>query len=147
MKYRVFLDTNIYDAANYSFRNAQFTRLVSLSKAGQLCVVINSVIEGEVRSHINERIRKAVGSLGKVAKDCAFAGFRNVEAFKEKLLIPEASEWTDYVLNEFSEFLSSCSVRHIPLNGIDVESVIKDYFLQRFPFEQKKPDEFKDASL
>ncbi len=69
MIYRVFLDTNIYDAKNYSFHNAQFERLASLSRAGQLSVVINSVIEGEVRSHIEERIRTAVNVLRKATKE------------------------------------------------------------------------------
>ena len=64
MIYRVFLDTNIYDAANYSFRNASFSRLRSLAEAGHLQLIMNSVIEGEVRSHISERVKKAVKEAG-----------------------------------------------------------------------------------
>ena len=145
MIYRVFLDTNIYDGANYSFRNAQFNRLVSLSKGGQLNVAINSAIEGEVRSHIKENIRKAVNTLHKATIDRAFAGFRNAQDFKDKLLIPDAEDWIRFAQSEFSEFLNSCAVRRISLNGIDVESVMDDYFQQKLPFEQKKPEEFKDA--
>lgn len=145
MIYRVFLDTNVYDAANYSFHNAQFSRLSSLAAMGQLCVVINSVIEGEVRSHINDRIKKSVKALKTATQDPSFAGFRNAAGFKDKLMIDDAKEWIDFAQNEFSEFLSACAVRRIPLNGIDMESVMNDYFQQNLPFEQKKPEEFKDA--
>ena len=31
------------------------------------------------------------------------------------------------------------------MNGIDVEKIVQDYFEQNLPFEEKKPDEFKDA--
>lgn len=113
MIYRVFLDTNIYDGANYSFRNAQFNRLVTLSNVGQLNVVINSVIEGEVRSHIKENVRKAVKALNKATKDSFFAGFRNAQDFKNKLLIPDVDDWTRFAQNEFTEFLNSCAVRRI----------------------------------
>lgn len=145
MIYRVFLDTNIYDAANYSFHNAQFERLVSLAASGQLNIVINSVVEGEVRGHIRERVQKAVASLAKAAKESVFAGFRNASEFKDKLLVGTQEEWVEYSLSSFSTFLSSCALRRIPLNGIDIESVMDDYFQQKYPFEQRKPDEFKDA--
>lgn len=145
MIYRVFLDTNIYDGANYSFRNAQFNRLVTLSKVNQLNVVINSVIEGEVRSHIKENVRKAVDDLYKATKNRLLAGFRNAQDFKDKLLIPDVEDWIHFTQHEFTEFLSSCAVRRISLNGIDVEAVMNDYFQKNPPFEQKKPEEFKDA--
>lgn len=145
MIYRVFLDTNIYEAANYSFRNAQFTRLISLSKVGHLSIVVNPVIEGEVRSHIKEQVNQAVNELNATIKNRAFAGFRNIPEYKEKLTKNDATDWIRFALNEFSDFLSSCSVRRIPLNGIDIESVMNDYFQQNLPFEPKKPEEFKDA--
>ena len=145
MIYRVFLDTNIYDAANYSFRNALFTRLRSLAESGQLQLVINSVIEGEVRTHISERVKKAVKELEKAKKNSAFAGFRNIPRYQEQLINSDHHEWVDCALDEFTNFLSSCSVRFIPLNGIDVEKMLDDYFQQNPPFEKQKPEEFKDA--
>ena len=145
MIYRVFLDTNIYDAANYSFRIASFSRLRSLAESGQLQLVINSVIEGEVRTHISERVKKAVKELEKATRDSAFAGFRNITRYQEQLIISDTQEWVNRAFDEFDNFLSSCSVRRIPLNGIDVEKMIDDYFQQNPPFEKKKPEEFKDA--
>lgn len=46
MLYKVFLDTNIYDGANYLFRNSQFSVLREEAAKGNLELHINSVIEG-----------------------------------------------------------------------------------------------------
>ena len=145
MFYRVFLDTNIYDAANYSFRNASFSRLRSLAESGQLQLIINSVIEGEVRNHISERVKKAVKNLENATRDPAFAGFRSNPDYQNQLNITDVCEWVNFALNEFSALLNSCRVRRISLNGINVETMLDDYFQQKYPFEKKKPDEFKDA--
>lgn len=48
MLYKVFLDTNIYDGANYYFHNALFSALRKKAAAGELELHINSVVEGEV---------------------------------------------------------------------------------------------------
>ena len=145
MIYRVFLDTNIYDAANYSFRNASFSRLRSLAEAGHLQLIMNSVIEGEVRSHISERVKKAVKELERATREPVFAGFRKNPDYQKQLSITDSSEWVNCALDDFIELLNSCCVRRIPLNGIDVETMLEDYFQQKYPFEKKKPDEFKDA--
>ena len=63
MFYRVFLDTNIYDGANYSFHNFAFEKMREYAAIGDLALVINSVIEGEVRSHIKRDVKKAVKAL------------------------------------------------------------------------------------
>lgn len=145
MIYRVFLDTNVYVSANYSFHNASFSRLCSLAESGQLQLVINSVIEGEVRAHIEDNVKKAVKELEQATKNRAFASFRNAPDFKESLKISDTEDWVTWALAEFSDFLVSCHVRRIPLNGIDVEAMVEDYFQQRLPFEHRKPEEFKDA--
>lgn len=36
LRYKVFLDSNVYDGANYSFRNSLFTALKNRAQAGNL---------------------------------------------------------------------------------------------------------------
>lgn len=57
-KFIVFLDSNIYDAANYSFGNPQFSKLSELIYQDHVTLLINSVVEGEVKKHIKERMWK-----------------------------------------------------------------------------------------
>lgn len=47
MHYKVFIDTNIYDGANYSFQNAAFSAIRSRGKNKELELHINSVVEGK----------------------------------------------------------------------------------------------------
>ena len=57
-KFIVFLDSNIYDVANYSFGNPQFSKLSELIYQDHVTLLINSVVEGEVKKHIKERMWK-----------------------------------------------------------------------------------------
>ena len=145
MYYKVFIDTNIYDGANYSFNNGAFTALRTRASRGKLELHINSVVEGETKKHIRSDVKKAAKVLLDAVKNQKFAGFRSLSGFQDKLDIPDPKEWVAKAIEEFDKFLLDCCVKRISLNGIDVETVIADYFEQNKPFEPKKPDEFKDA--
>lgn len=145
MRYKVILDTNIYIAANYSFHNSYFNVLREKAAAGELELHINSVIEGEVKAHITQEVKKAAKELLNAVKNEKLAGFRNLQSFGEKLMIPEPKDWVASGVSEFQSLLNACNVKRLPLNGIDVEKVFRDYFEQNPPFEKSKPEEFKDA--
>lgn len=145
MIYKVFLDTNIYDGANYLFRNSQFSVLREEAAKGNLELHINSVIEGEVSSHIEKNIKKGVAELRKAVTQRSLAAFRNMPGYQEKLDVPDVSQWTDKIKKEFELFLEDCKVKRLPLNGVDVEEIVENYFQKKPPFEEKKPEEFKDA--
>lgn len=145
MFYKVFLDTNIYDGANYSFHNAMFQCMRDYARNGELVLVINSVVEGEVRAHIRERVSESVSALNKVTADRSFAGFRRLPHFQELLEKQDAQVWVDACQGEFSGLLADCRAQTITVDGIGVEQIVGDYFAQNPPFETKKPYEFKDA--
>lgn len=145
MHYRLFLDTNIYDGASYSFRNSAFNQLREYASHGELNLVINSVVEGEVQSHIKRDIKDAAKNLNKAITARLFSGFRNIDGFSQLLEKREPNDWTDACLREFDTLLRECCVDHISTDNIDVEGILSDYFNQRPPFEEKKPEEFKDA--
>ncbi|MGN0313890.1 MAG: PIN domain-containing protein [Fusicatenibacter sp.] len=145
MIYKVFLDTNIYDASNYSFSNVTFSGLKSYAKKGIVQLQINSVVEGEVQGHIKERVTSAVKGVNKALKEAAFAGFRTMPDFQEKMKKFNESEWVSKAEGEFQKLLVECGITRISVNGINVEKIMNDYFNKRLPFENKKPDEFKDA--
>lgn len=147
LHYKVFLDTNIYDGANYSFRNALFTALKNRAQAGNLELHINSVVEGEVRQHINSNIKKAAKELLDAVRNPVLSGFKNIPGFADKIQIENPKEWAQKAVDEFDLFLTDCSVKRISTNGVDVERILDDYFAnpQKAPFESKKPEEFKDA--
>lgn len=145
MFYRVFMDTNIYDGANYSFRNAMFQCLREYATKDELCLVVNSIIEGEVRSHIRDRIKEQITKLNKVVTDRTFAAFKHLAPFMDIIEKKNPDDWIDACDKEFSTLLNDCKAEKISVNGVGVEKIVSDYFIQAPPFEAKKPYEFKDA--
>ena len=95
MFYRVFMDTNIYDGANYSFRNAMFQCLREYATKDELCLVVNSIIEGEVRSHIRDRIKEQITKLNKVVTDRTFAAFKHLAPFMDIIEKKNPDDWID----------------------------------------------------
>ena len=147
MYYKVFLDTNIYDGANYSFHNAMFSTLRKMAESGDLQLKINSVVEGEVKKHISRDVKAAAKKLLESVKDRSLSSFHNIPSFQEHLIIPNPKDWVQKAEEEFQDFLDACKCDRISINGIDVEKIMADYFNQRWPFEATKTDEFKDAFI
>lgn len=147
MNYKIFLDTNIYDASNYSFRNALFSVLKGMAQKNELQLRITSVVEGEVKKHIESNVKNAAKGLLEAVKNKSLAGFQKLPVYLDKLQIPAPNDWVKTALNEFEQLLSDCNAVRISSNGIDVEMIVEDYFQQNKPFEKAKPEEFKDAII
>lgn len=57
----VFLDTNIYDEATFSFENPRMTALSKLIVDYNLSLLMCSVCKGEIKKHINDgKMQKSV---------------------------------------------------------------------------------------
>lgn len=147
MHYTVFLDTNIYENASFSFSNGVFTRLRELGKAGTVRLQTNSMVESEVLLHIEAQVRDAVTNLKGAAAQRSLAAFRKLTPYEALLSIPEAECWIEALKNEYRALLAECSCEMIPLNGIDVVGIVEDYRSKRYPFQSRKPNEFKDAMI
>ena len=145
MHYKVYLDTNIYDTANYSFRNGLFTQLRNYAQNGDLELQINSVVKGEVSRHISQRIKKTARNLNQILSSQEFQLFRTIPEYENRMQTFSPSEWVDTALTEFENLLVDCKAEVITNNGIDVEGMVEDYFELRYPFEEAKKDEFPDA--
>ena len=147
MHYKVFLDTNIYDASAYSFRNGLFTQLRSYAAAGSLELQINSIVEGEVRKHIDKNIGDKVKDLNKAISARELRLFQTMEEFTSQLETKDKDYWINIAQDEFSSLLENCHSEKIDLTGSDVEEVFSDYFSRKYPFEEAKKDEFPDAFI
>lgn len=60
MALKVFVDTNIYEAANFSFYNKQFTKLRELIEEESVELLYNEIINQEVYQHIGDNVANAV---------------------------------------------------------------------------------------
>lgn len=147
MHYKVFLDTNIYDESAYSFRNGMFTQLREHAASGILELQTNSIVEGEVRRHIDKEVGEKVRDLNKVITSRELRLFQTIEEFVPHLAVKEKNHWISAAQNEFTKLLEECHCERIDLSGSNVEEVFSDYFNKKYPFEEAKKDEFPDAFI
>lgn len=85
MHYKVFFDTNIYDTANYSFRNDLFLRLRNYAESGMLKLQITSAVKNEVHRHIEKKIKDTVRNLNKILSSRDLQLFRTLPEYKDKM--------------------------------------------------------------
>lgn len=145
MIYYVFLDTNIFEESNFSFRNGKFAKLKELAKTKRVILLYNEVIYGEVKQHIETNIKKAVGEYNKAIRNRGFAPFRNDEKWSMHLSLLDENELIEKQWQEWNLFLQECNAIKIPTQNVDVDIILNKYFKRVLPFENKKKDEFKDA--
>lgn len=143
----IFLDTNIYINARYSFESPHMKKLSELISKDELILLGCSTCIGEVEKHIKTDIENAVRELNKALKKMEFAALRNEEIYKNKLAKMDEKDAINYVIEKFHKFLSENHFKSFSLQEIDVEEVMQDYFEKKAPFEAQKPNEFKDAIM
>ena len=143
MVYYVFLDTNIYEESNFSFRNGKFEKLKELAKTKRIVLLYNEVVYGEVKQHIETNIKNAVREYNNAVKNRGFAPFRNEEEWNNHLSILDENELIEKQWQEWNLFLEECNAIKIPTQGIDVDTILNKYFNKILPFELKRNNGLK----
>lgn len=146
-KYKIFLDTNIYDANNYSFENPSLSLLQRYASEDVISLLITSITKIEVEMHIENRLKNAVQEVNNTLAtySAEFASFRYNETYKSRLKDLNPNDMISECIGKFHEFLNVCKTETINSNGIDMEAIIENYKKIDYPFQKSKPDEFKDA--
>ena len=140
----VFLDANVFIAAKYRFANKYFGSLRSLISNGDIQVIYTSATRGEVEHHIREDIKVEVEQYNRMLrKDLPLL----TSFSKDTLSEVSVEDLSQAIIAGLNDFLSLAGVRQIPLNPLDAEQLMADYFQGKPPFESKKPYEFKDAIM
>ena len=140
----VFLDANVFIAEKYRFANKYFGSLRSLISNGDIQVIYTSATRGEVEHHIREDIKVEVEQYNRMLrKDLPLL----TSFSKDTLSEVSVEDLSQAIIAGLNDFLSLAGVCQIPLNPLDAEQLIADYFQGKPPFESKKPYEFKDAIM
>lgn len=143
---KVFIDTNIYEGANFSFYNKQFSKLKELIEEESVELLYNEIVYQEVYQHIGENLAKAISEYNQVIKvNRAFAPFRMDDKWGDKISQIKTDDMVGELRKRWDDYISDTYATKIPIRGVDVDEIIDKYFNKRFPFENKKPTEFKDA--
>lgn len=146
MAIKVFIDTNIYEGANFSFYNKQFSKLKELTEEESVELLYNEIVYQEIYQHIEENLTKAVSEYNKVIEgNRAFAPFRMDEKWGEKISQIKPDAMVSELRKRWDDYIDDTCATKISISEVDVDEIVDKYFNKRFPFENKKPTEFKDA--
>ncbi|MCM1236958.1 MAG: PIN domain-containing protein [Ruminococcus flavefaciens] len=146
MAIKVFLDTNIYEGANFSFYNKQFSKLKELIEEESVELLYNEIVYKEVYQHIRENLTKAVSEYNQVIEvNRAFAPFRMDDKWGDKISQIKADDMICELCKQWGDYIADTYATKISISGVDVNKIVDQYFNKQFPFENKKPTEFKDA--
>ncbi len=135
-KVAIFIDTNVFEKIGFNFddRNkllSQYKKLVKTKKYENVSV---SVIDNEIKQHINNRIEV---DLANIKKHCKWiydlVDLKILESKINKNLI------------EYEKFKKETNTIEIGIEKINPEIVMNKHFKLEYPFELGKKNEFKDA--
>lgn len=146
MAIKVFIDTSIYEGMNFSFFNKQFSKLRELVEKESVELLYNEIVYQEVFQHIGDNLTKAISEYNKVIEENrAFAPFRMDEKWGNKISQIQMDDMISDLRCWWENYLTDTNATKIPIRDVDVDDIINKYFTKQYPFESKKPTEFKDA--
>lgn len=139
---KIFLDSNIYIREKYVFDFYKLGNLKELINRGKVTLLYTSVTFREVEKHMIEECDLAVKKYNRsISKDISPYRIDQIYGIN-KIEIEDAIAKSR---ENLTNFFNLSSVKKIPLNPLDAEKLIDDYYSKKPPFENKKPNEFKDA--
>jgi hypothetical protein len=127
----VFLDTEVFVAHRFMFETGPLKRLVDLSAAGTVHLVITDATAREVRKKIEDHVDEARGGIEK-----KLAGAPAVRALIDPALFAtlDAAALRDQLFAKFEEFLTNSKAERLPHLDEAVKQVLDDYFDLEPPF-------------
>lgn len=155
MKYplNVTIDSNVFDANKYDLsEGSPLSHLISYVEKQKIKVIMSNIVVDEISKHIQDNayeIATMVNNLRKEAK----------KKFSDNLIINVGMEYvlTSANRNEMAQkakeslmgFLEKLDIEIMDSSAVDVETIFKDYFNFKPPFENndKKRKEFPDAFI
>lgn len=143
----VFVDTSMYESKNFQFHQHALGRFKELCGEHILYLLINSVVEGEVRSHLIEKANEAAKHVKEFKKTIRI--LRNLPELSHYGIFEELqkSSVEQLLLEKFKEFIDEAVYEVIDLDVASISAIVERYFNKKPPFSNKKKDEFPDAII
>lgn len=147
------MDTNIFKSCRYDFGSSSVLELLkNLADQGKVKLFVSDIVVRETEKHIKADIAEAISNFKKARKSISSTLSTSIVKdthLAEIFELPMQSTVQDNALISFKEFLDSANSVMLDSSGIDIESILDDYFIGRAPFEQNenKKHEFPDALI
>ncbi|WP_459813617.1 PIN domain-containing protein [Campylobacter concisus] len=138
----VFLDTNIFVAANYNYKTGNLYNFFENAKKYGIGIYITSVVDCEIK----KQIKKFSSEYYKQTNAIVSSGIveSNIESEKNDIT---AESIENTMLSYYDEVLKKYGITITPcyLSEVDTENLMYMHYEKQNPFSGKKPSEFKDG--
>ena len=142
----VYIDTQSFIQMGLNFDHIALQNFITLSNAGLLNHYMTSVVEYEVRAHIEKSIIDAVSSLKNFQRKARLLENINDPSLSNYFQPVDEQIIKDKAQSVFSEFLREAHSKLVSSKNISVEDILNSYFKKKPPFGTgKKKAEFPDA--
>lgn len=141
----VFIDTEVFERLNYDFSEGGKLWLIKKQvNRGAIKLFTSEIVKGEVKNHIINNIDKIIEEINSKfsRRELKILNNDNTPRFSKI----DANELITEALDRFEKYLDDTRAICLDIESIELKQVIKDYFKNAKPFDnKKKKSEFPDA--
>ncbi len=138
----VFIDTSVFKANNYFSATSKINKLAELASKGRISIVLTSITKAEIIKHLMRDIENARKSVRKKDNEV----LRNIKGTDEYFSALDNLNAEETANEMVKAFINRSGAYVIGLEYCkDIDGIFKKYFMQEFPFSEKKQKEFPDA--
>ena len=142
MKRVIFLDTNVFESAKFSYNSYRMEKFLEVSKEKGIDLYITDVIKHEVIKRIKTNIRDAIEKIDKHNLEILIQSLEVENKEKLKLI----NDLSKKLIQDFENFLQDYNINVIP-SIFNQSKLIDLYFNNQAPFSEQKKHEFPDAII
>lgn len=143
MNIEIFLDTNVFESAKFSYTSENMKRLLEKTKNPNIKLKIVDVVKNEVEKRIKSNISDSLEPIDK-NKLAIIASSLDLDPDAGKMHI--INQLIDKLKKTFNTFLAVNDIEIISSN-YDLTELTERYFNLRTPFTEQKKHEFPDAII
>jgi hypothetical protein len=142
MKRVIFLDTNVFESAKFSYDSHRMEKFLETSEEKGINLYITDVIKYEVIKRIKTNIQNAIEKIDKHNLEILIQSLEVENKEKLKLI----NDLSEKLIQDFENFLTDYNINVI-LSNFDQSALIDFYFNNKAPFSEQKKHEFPDAII
>lgn len=143
MSVEIFLDTNVFESAKFSYSSKTFVNFLEYCNANEIKLKITDVVKHEVFKRIKSNISESFEKIDKQNLGVVAASF-DIDTNISKLNFIE--KLTNKLNEKFNDFLDDNEIEILNSN-YDIHELTYQYFNQLSPFTEQKKYEFPDAII
>jgi len=142
MKRVIFLDTNVFESAKFSYNSHRMEKFLDTCEDKRIDLYITDVVKHEVIKRIKTNIQDAIENIDKHNLEILIQSLQ-VESKEKVKLINDLSE---KLITDFENFIIDYDI-NVVSSTFNQSKLIDLYFNNKAPFTEQKKHEFPDAII